>query len=457
MEDLIDFINRHVWVVLLFFLAVFGIAYAISQTLPEDFGKKSHERQIQIGERESQPEAEDGGDETAQKSGDKKDAIEPESDDGVEGEKKPSKGEDAESTPEPTATPIPKEKGVLYKKTQDKDKIVLRFAGDMNLADNYKVMQYAAQADGGVSSCFGKKLKDLMSKADLMMVNHEYSCSDEGEAIAGQKYPFRAKEKNNKELKNLGIDIVSLANNHVYDYGKKAFLNTLKSLKDNQIAYVGGGKNSEEAGKPVYYNMNGVKIAIVSATRAEKTILTPEADKNSPGVFYTYDAADFIKNIKEADKKSDYVIAYVHWGTEYSTRLESAQTTQAKQYVDAGADAVIGSHAHCLQGMEYYKGKPIIYNLGNFWFNDKTIDTGVLEVSITSKNRKDTAVKEDGSKKKYGGVKEKDVTVKFYPCIQSGCRTVLTPNEEEKQRILQKVNALCINTRLTRDGILKKE
>ena len=87
-----------------------------------------------------------------------------------------------------------------------------------------------------------------------------------------------------------------------------------------------------------------------------------------------------MQTIKEAKENADYVIAFVHWGTEYSYELEEVQLSTGKEYLDAGADIVIGAHPHCLQGIEYYNGKPIIYSLGNFWFNDKTLDTILLNI-----------------------------------------------------------------------------
>lgn len=435
MGDLIDFINRHVWVIIVFFVVLFGATYAITRILPVDRTK----REAQGTETAGQPDAskevkEDGG----------KDEV-------------PVMEDDKETVQTPDPTPIPQEKGVIYQDTASDTKIVMRFGGDINLADNYSVMEYADTQENGVRDCFGKNLRALMADADVMLLNHEYACSNTGTAMPGKAYTFLAKGKNDKELKKLGVDIVSLANNHAYDYGKEAFLNTRKNLKQLGIAYVGGGKNEKEAAAPVYYNMNGVKIAIVAATRAEKNVMTPEAKKNSPGVMYTYDSAGFLNVIRKAKKNSDYVIAYVHWGTEYSTTLETAQTEQAHEYIDSGADLVIGSHTHCLQGMEYYKGKPIAYSLGNYLFNDKTLDTGLLELTINTKNREEVPVDKKGRKTSYEGVKNKDVKVKFYPCIQTGCRTTLTPDEAQQQRILQDVTDISVNVRLTKQGVLKKE
>ena len=118
--------------------------------------------------------------------------------------------------------------------------------------------------------------------------------------------------------------IMGRGRNHVYDYGERAFLDTLSALENNGIKYTGGGKDSKEAKKPVYFQSKGKTIAVIAATRAEKYILTPAAGKHSPGVFRTYDDTQYVRAIRKAKKKADVVIAFVHWGTEYSTKLESA-------------------------------------------------------------------------------------------------------------------------------------
>jgi poly-gamma-glutamate synthesis protein (capsule biosynthesis protein) len=96
----------------------------------------------------------------------------------------------------------------------------------------------------------------------------------------------------------------------------------------------------------------------------------------------TYDPALLVEGIEEAAKNSDYVVVYVHWGVERTNYPEKYQKTMAKQYIDAGADVVIGCHPHVLQGIEFYKGKPIAYSLGNFWFNNTTIESAMLKVYL---------------------------------------------------------------------------
>ena len=260
--------------------------------------------------------------------------------------------------------------------------ITLGFAGDINLDETWTVMKHMRQKGKGIQGCIDPRLIRKMRSCDYMVLNNEFSISNRGKAMKGKAYTFRAPRRNVKLLQQLGVDAVSLANNHVYDYGERAFLDTLSALENNGIKYTGGGKDSKEAKKPVYFQSKGKTIAVIAATRAEKCILTPAAGKHSPGVFRTYDDTQYVRAIRKAKKKADVVIAFVHWGTEYSTKLESAQTSQAKDYINAGADVVVGAHTHCLQGVGYYKGKPIFYSLGNYWFNEKTLYTTLLLLTI---------------------------------------------------------------------------
>ena len=125
------------------------------------------------------------------------------------------------------------------------------------------------------------------------------------------------------------------------------------------------------------------------------------------------------------------MIALPHWGTEHSTILETAQTDGAKEYIDAGADAVIGAHTHCLQGMDFYNGKPIIYSLGNFWFDDYTLDTMLLELHLT------------------GTTDHVQVTVEMVPGTQSERVTRMSSTVQERNRIYAYMESISSNIGIT--------
>lgn len=310
--------------------------------------------------------------------------------------------------------------------------ITLAFAGDLSLADNYVVMDYYHnEAGDDLANCIDSAYIKRMNDADVMWINNEFCYSNNGSPMPGKAYTFCAAPENVNILKELGVDIVGLANNHVYDFGPEAFADTLATLRGAEIAYVGAGADIKEASAPVYVDVDGYKIAYVAATRAEKNIKTPEATETSGGVFRCYDNTDYIEKIKEAKANADYVIALPHWGTEHSTILESAQTDGAKEYIDAGADAVIGAHTHCLQGMDFYNGKPIIYSLGNFWFDDYTLDTMLLELHLT------------------GTTDHVQVTVEMVPGTQSERVTRMSSTVQERNRVYAYMESISSNIGIT--------
>lgn len=310
------------------------------------------------------------------------------------------------------------------------------FAGDINLDENWVSTRHLDASPNGIYDCISPELIDEMRDADIMCLNNEFTYSRQGSPMQGKAYTFRAAPERVEILKTLGVDVVKLANNHIYDYGEAAFLDTLDVLDSAGIAHMGAGRNLNEALKPVYKEIDGKTVAFVAASRAEKNIMTPEASADRPGILRCYDTARFKEVIKEARNHADFVIAYVHWGTEYSFKLEGVQRSTGKEYIDAGADAVIGAHSHCLQGMEYYNGKPILYSLGNYWFNEKTLDTALVKLHF------------------YGNGSGGRLDIQVIPAIQSGCETHIAKEEAKKQRIFKFLESISVNAGFTEDGIM---
>lgn len=142
----------------------------------------------------------------------------------------------------------------------------------------------------------------------------------------GRHIPFGADPGDVELLSVFGTDAVTLANNHVYDYGEEGLLSTLDCLRKADIPYTGAGENRKEASKILSFVIGGRKIAIVSATQIERaTKYTKEATETEPGVLKTLNPAAFLEVIREADATSDYVIVEVHWGTEGSLHEEKSQ------------------------------------------------------------------------------------------------------------------------------------
>ncbi len=309
---------------------------------------------------------------------------------------------------------------------------VLTFGGDICFADNYVVMQHLKTTENGLFDCIDPRWADEMRAADIAVLNNEFTISERGTPLAGKMYAFRADPSHTALYNELGVNFVTLANNHAYDFGRDAFLDTMEILRANGVDYAGGGRNAEEAQKPFYYLVNGRKIALISATRAEKNIMTPEAEEDSPGVFRCYDPERLKQVLAEAKACSDYVILFVHWGTEHTDVLEPVQKTTAHEYIDAGADLIIGAHAHQLQGIEFYRGKAIFYNLGNFWFDDSDdVDTGLARLELSP----------DGGE-----------TFWFLPGVQSGCETTYELGSARGREVLDRLAGYLPGIRIGDDG-----
>ena len=324
------------------------------------------------------------------------------------------------------------ENNIYAKDANDPEQITLTFAGDILFDDSYAVMGTMLQNGGNIANAISQEVITEMKSADIMMVNNEFPYSSRGTATAGKQFTFRAKPSTVSYLDDLGVDIVSLANNHAYDYGEEAFLDTMTTLEEAGILYVGAGRNLKEARRPVYYIINNMKIAIVAATQIEKSDYpdTKGATDSSAGVFRCWNGDNLISTIQEARENSDFVIAYLHWGTENSSAIDWAQEKQAPEVVAAGADLIIGDHPHCLQKIEAVNGVPVIYSLGNFWFNSKTVDTGMVKITLN----------QDGLQ-----------SCQFLPCLQSGSKTTLL-HDAEKDRVLNEIRTLSPGVQIDSDG-----
>lgn len=225
------------------------------------------------------------------------------------------------------------------------------------------------------------KVKNHLQEADLAIGNLETSVATVGKAVYKQ-YTFQARPSALKEAKAAGIDVLTTANNHTLDFGTESLLETLRNLNKYEIKTAGAGRNEKEAFKPATLKVKGKKIAVLAASRV---IPTPDwrAQDNQPGLATTYDPTLLLEAIKTAKKTNDLVIVSVHWGKELASYPEKYQVHLAHQYIDAGADIVLGHHPHVLQGFELYQGKVIAYSMGNFIFTSRseiTRDSAMLVV-----------------------------------------------------------------------------
>ncbi len=315
--------------------------------------------------------------------------------------------------------------------------VTLTFGGDICFHDPFANMGALMQRGGSIESCISADLLREMRQSDICMVNNEFPYSDRGTPIPEKTFTFRSKPENVKLLHEMGVDIVSLANNHAYDHGESALLDTLDILEEADVKYVGAGRNLEEASRASYFEINGVKIAILAATQIERldTPDTKGATESSAGVlrcFTENELEHFLECVTEVKASCDVLIVYIHWGTENTDVLDWAQPYQADLISKAGADLIVGAHPHCLQGLDSVNGVPVIYSLGNYWFNSKPLDTALLKVVIER-----------------GGVK----TVQIVPARQQDCSTSML-YDGEKQRVLNYMQSLSPNVTLDQDGFM---
>ena len=324
------------------------------------------------------------------------------------------------------AVDVDTDKNVITDKT-----ITIDLVGDINLADDWYTMEAATQR-GGVSDCISENAQSELAAADISVVNNEFVYEDGETPLAGKTYTFGAATENVKLLKIFSADLVTLANNHVYDYGEAGLISTLDTLDGAEIPYVGAGRNLEEASAIKYFVVKGRKIAFVSATEIEKFAkYTKEATENSPGVIKTIDTSLFCSVIAEAKANADYVVACVHWGIEGKNDFEAEQRRMAEDYVKAGADVVIGGHPHRLQGVEFIEDTPVAYSLGNFWFSTGTIYTTIAQIRID----------ESG-----------ELSLYMIPCIQQNLTTSILTEDAEIDDFYKYVADVSYGVGIDADG-----
>ncbi len=209
--------------------------------------------------------------------------------------------------------------------------------------------------------------RDLLHNADFVFANLETAIT-EGRVIKPGEMNFRADPNTVDGLKDAGITVVSLANNHVPNFGRKGILDTIAFLDAVEIAHAGAGKDEAAAIAPAIIERGGIRFAFLAFN---DTDVVPDSYGAAPKRAGTMlmDTKKLATAIADARTRVDIVIVSMHSGTEYVHKPNSHQTSFAHAAIDAGADMVLGHHPHVVQTFEMYKNKPIIYSLGNFVFD----------------------------------------------------------------------------------------
>lgn len=218
----------------------------------------------------------------------------------------------------------------------------------------------------------------VLRDAGVAFVNLESPLSDGGEA-ADKDFVFRGPPEGAKGLAEAGVDVVSLANNHVFDYGFTGLRDTWAALNAAGVAHVGSGENFTAARSPLIVERNGLKLAFLayvntppdSGSGFDASSTAATADR--PGVAWLTPEA-VAEDVAAAKGRANVVIVSMHTGYEYTAAANELQVASARAAIDAGASLVLGGHPHVLQGIETYNGGLIIYSLGNFVFDFDYVD-----------------------------------------------------------------------------------
>ena len=207
-------------------------------------------------------------------------------------------------------------------------------------------------------------LDGLFRRDDLTIINHECPSTDVVDPIQ-KTFSFRCDPRALDEARRAGVEVASLANNHGFDQGPDGLLDSLRNLERADIVPLGAGTSEREADAPRYVEVKGWRIGLVGVGEViDPDYQVSEGDEIGTAVGHDFRRA--LRAIREAESSADLVIVVVHWGVELDTRPREYQVQEAHRMIDAGADVIFGHHAHRLQPMDVYRGKPIFYGLGNF-------------------------------------------------------------------------------------------
>jgi poly-gamma-glutamate synthesis protein (capsule biosynthesis protein) len=210
-----------------------------------------------------------------------------------------------------------------------------------------------------------KDTLSILKEADIAFANLETPLSTKGVPVVNKEYTFRALPAAAEGLKEAGFDVLSLANNHILDYGKEALLETREVLDSKMIFHIGAGENIHQASQPVILQIKDKNFGFLAYSNTLPREFWAEKDKEGTA-YGKYSTVK--KDVRALKGKVDFVIVSFHWGNEEDISPQEYQRKLAHIAIDSGADIILGHHPHTLRGIEIYKEGIIIYSLGNFAF-----------------------------------------------------------------------------------------
>jgi poly-gamma-glutamate synthesis protein (capsule biosynthesis protein) len=254
--------------------------------------------------------------------------------------------------------------------------VTLAFAGDVHFAGRVaRLLKDPATAFGPITS--------VLKSADFTAVNLETAVTSRGQPQPKDPH-FHTTPTAFTALRDAGVDLVTVANNHVLDYGRIGLADTLRAAKAARFPYVGAGVNAAAAWAPYVTTINGTKIAVVGVSQVAQLASSWVATANRPGEANAINLGETLAAVRAAKRLARIVIVFMHWGTEGMACPDQNQLSLAPKLAAAGASIIIGSHAHMLQGSGWLGHTFVAYGMGNFlwWENSYSTATGVLKLTL---------------------------------------------------------------------------
>jgi poly-gamma-glutamate synthesis protein (capsule biosynthesis protein) len=276
--------------------------------------------------------------------------------------------------------------------------VTFAFAGDTHFVDrwdteggaNYAGVPVLADQVRADPTHLLSQIAPVLSSADLAMVNLETAITDRGEPVPGKAFHFRSPAESFVALKAAGVDVINMANNHALDYGPHGMADTFAAIAASGIPVVGIGHDASEAYRPYRAVIRGQRIAVFGAVDWLEPGLVSQwtATDRRPGLAFTIDPTRLLDEVTATRPQVDTLVVFLHWGTEQTHCASPEQHSLALALVAAGADIIVGSHAHRVFGAGHVGTSLVAYGLGNFvyWREDgESGSSGVLKVTATGR------------------------------------------------------------------------
>jgi poly-gamma-glutamate synthesis protein (capsule biosynthesis protein) len=262
--------------------------------------------------------------------------------------------------------------------------VVLAFGGDVHFESTIETELRTAP------NLVLASIAPVLRQADVAVVNLETAVTNGGSPVA-KTFVFRAPPSAFAALAAGGVDAVTMANNHGLDFGEAGLRDSLAAAKQYRFPVIGIGLNDAQAYRPYRATLKGQRIAVIGATQVldDELISAWTAGPGKPGLASAKDVPRLVRAVREARATSDTVVVFLHWGVELQQCPSRDQRTLARQLVAAGADVVVGGHAHRLQGAGRMGHALVDYGLGNFvWYgtSELSTETGVLLVTVDGRH-----------------------------------------------------------------------